>query len=139
MTISGTNQWGPYTAAADGDTQPVYPPTSAPQPTGDLVVVDSPDGVAAQPIWTQTNSTQMPTVYSSPPTFNWDESESSTEYYLAAGMEIQTAQQGTAALANSTVQATVSGIGQTTSTTQPLAINNWYSGSVGKTGGKFVS
>jgi hypothetical protein len=46
MAISGTNQWGPYTGPADGDTQPVYAPTATPPATGSLAPPQSPSGTS---------------------------------------------------------------------------------------------
>jgi hypothetical protein len=127
MPYSGVNQWGPYTSAATDDDLPEYPPSATPQPTGDLTIAQSPSGVitGVQPVL------NGPTSRMSPAAFNYDENESSTEWFLSEELQPESSQQGVAALTNSTQQI-IAGVAASA-----LQVFNWYGGSVGSVGNKF--
>lgn len=108
-------------------------PYNTPPATGNIVVTNAPDGVVTGPVQ---DLAGVGDLYISPATYNYNQTITSTQELLTS-LDIEEIQQGTAALANSTVQATVAGVGVTSSTLQPYQINNFYSGSVGKVGSKF--
>ena len=98
MSITGTNQWGPYTA--NTTTSPIYPPTAgvvAPA-TGTLTNLQSPSG----------------SVTNQAATFNYAETETSTEEVLADVLQVQSPQQGVAALTAPVTLAGVSHVQQNT-------------------------
>lgn len=125
----------PNTTAAEPSLTSNPGPYNTPQPTGDIVVPNSPDGVVTGPVQ---DLAGVGDLYISPATFNYVETISSTSEMLTNVLGVESAQEGESALANSTVQATVSGLGVTSSSLQPYQINNWYSGTVGKVGSKFT-
>jgi hypothetical protein len=121
------NNFGPANPNAGVNAEPVYPPSAAPNPTGDLVVAGSPDGVN-----TGTYVLTGPyanTTYSagSPALFNQVEGITSTTQLLEHAIAVESEQQGIAAL---TSTLTIAG-------TPSVQVNNWNSGSVGTIGSKF--
>jgi hypothetical protein len=118
MSYSGVNSWGPYTSASDGDLQPVYPPTSFPEPTGDLVVAQSPSG----------------SVTNQSATWNFDNDLTSTQNVLENELVVGSGPEGLNAQSNTSSQPVLAG-------TPSIQLNQFFNTTttgVGKTGGKFT-
>ena len=109
-----SNSWGPYTTEGD---------FSYAEPIGTGVPAESP-AFPQSPSGSITNEAA---------TWNFDNDLTSTENVLTNELMVESAQQGSPALANSSVQQTIQGLASTA-----VQINNFYGGAVGSTGNKFA-
>src|SRR5438876_11173525 len=107
MPNSGVNSWGPFTTSAAGDITPSYAPTATPgkpstppqSPSGSLT------GQAA--------------------TWNYNNSKTSTQYYLDVVLNVDSAQQGANAISNVlSITSSFAGI-----PAAQLQVNNFTAGS----------
>lgn len=123
------NNFGPANPNAGVTAEPTYPPSAAPDPTGDLVVTGSPVGVNTGTF--VLSGPYANTTYSagSPALFNQQEDITSTTQLLENVIAVESGQEG---LPAQTVQPSIAGVANTA-----LQWNNFTGGSVGSVGNKF--